>query len=123
TNGFRSNRYQYIMFNKDNTYGKYASATVSLPAAMVGAEISKQQQGLQQYLINETGIAYFYNQGIAVDSMACFIVANPRGPYAIGQMILMPPKGQSKTRLVKLYSRYGQDDSKKNKKRRRGRRR
>jgi hypothetical protein len=106
---FAVNRYQYMLFDKDNVFGKYSSPTISLPAVMLKPEIEKQarQQGLQQYLLNESGVLYFYSQGIATDSMACFIVANERGVFTVGQMLLMPPKGQIKGRLVKSYIRYG----------------
>lgn len=106
---FASIPHQYVMYKKDSIYGKYNSATSAVPASMIEVELDKQQRALHQYLVNESGIIYYYNQGVAVDSMACFIVANRRGPFLVGEMILMPPKGQSETRLVKLYSRYGVD--------------
>jgi hypothetical protein len=108
TTGFGVNRFQYLMFDKNTVFGKYNSPNTPLPADMVRSEIEKiqQQQGLQQYLLNESAIIYFYSQGIAVDAMACFIVVNERGNFKAGQLILMPPKGQTKTRLAKVYERY-----------------
>ena len=108
TTGFGVNRFQYLMFDKNTVFGKYNSPNTPLPADMLRGEIEKiqQQQGLQQYLLNESAILYFYSQGIAVDAMACFIVVNERGTYKPGQLILMPPKGQTKTRLAKVYERY-----------------
>lgn len=114
TANFSSLRYQYVLYKKDSTYGKYNSPNTEVPASIVVSEIDKQARGLHQYLVNDSGIVYFYNQGVAVDSMACFIVANQRGPFSIGEMLLMPPKGQSKSRLVKVYVRYGSADNRQN---------
>lgn len=110
TTNFHALPNQYFMYKKDSIYGKYNAPTSDLPAVMVMDEINKRDDGLHQYLVNESGIVYYYNQGVAVDSQACFIVANEREPFYIGQMILMPPKGSTTTRLVKLYNRISSQD-------------
>jgi len=110
---FASNRYQYMLFDNTSIYARYASATVSMPPNMAKEELEKQSQdGLHQYVIGENGLMYFYSQGVAVDTQACFIVANDRGPFVIGEMILMPPKGQIKGRLAKVFIRYNGNPAK-----------
>ncbi len=104
---FSTNRYQYLLFEKDSIYAKYSSATVSLPPNLVrNTLLEDSQNGLHQYVVGDGGLVYFYNQGIAVDSQVCFIVANERGDFIAGEMIMMPPKGQIKGRLAKVYIRY-----------------
>lgn len=98
---------QYLFFSGDGTYN--ASKVQPAPDDNVALSYLSTQkpQSLQQFLVQESGFIFFYRDGAAIDTQACFIVANQRDPFRIGQMLLMPPQGQSATRVVKVYDRTG----------------
>jgi hypothetical protein len=104
---FAARPHQYLQFYQESTYGKYSDPNArKLGPEGVRREIKKDQQGLHQFVVAESGVIYFYNQGVAADSRACFIVANAKEPYVVGSMLLMPPAGQQSARLVKVYIRH-----------------
>lgn len=108
--GLRPN--QYIQFFQDNTYARFSDPYArKLTPEDVRREVKKTQPegALYQYVMGETGAIYFYSQGVATDSLACFIVANQRGNFAVGQMLLMPQAGQQSSRFVKVYIRHTED--------------
>jgi hypothetical protein len=108
--GLRPN--QYMQFFPDSTYMRFSDPYArKLTPEGVQREIKKSQPdgALYQYVLGESGVIYFYSQGVATDSLACFIVANQRGNFLVGQMLLMPQAGQQSSRLVKVYNRHTDD--------------
>ena len=60
---------------------------------------------LLQFLLQDAGMLYIYQERVATDTMVCFIVAETRPPFGAGNMLLMPPKGQVNGRLIKQYKK------------------
>ncbi len=104
---FLSNPVQFILFDANSTYGKYIG-NAELPPASIRGEIAKQVSGLQQYLVDASGMVFFYQDRASTDTQACFIVVTPVEPFAAGQMLLMPPEGTIKGRMVKVYIRVNE---------------
>jgi len=103
---FASYPHQYILFLRDDTYRTYKDVWGDKSDAQVRVDLEKEQPTvLQQFLVHQSGILFFYKDGAFLDSQACFIVANSKGPYNQGQIILMPPEGQSSVRLAMVYTR------------------
>lgn len=101
---FSATPYQYLLFSGDSTYSSYKNISPGDETSIVAQLSAPSQQGLQQFLVQEGGFIFFYRDGIAIDTQACFIVVNPKDPFTAGQMLMMPPQGQSAVRLVKVYS-------------------
>jgi len=103
---FANYPHQYILFLRDDTYRTYKEVWGDKSDAEVRTDLEQEQPpALQQFLVHQSGILFFYKDGVFLDSQACFIVANSKGPYNEGQMILMPPEGQSSIRLAMVYHR------------------
>ncbi|MDE3060915.1 MAG: hypothetical protein KGJ06_07880 [Pseudomonadota bacterium] len=97
---------QYMLFDANNTFGKYNAGNTPLPPDQVRAQILSHASGVQQYVVQDkTGFIFFYDNSVAFDTQACFIVANPVDAFYEGEMLLMPPEGQIKERLVKVYAK------------------
>lgn len=94
---------QYFLFDQDNTYGRLNAGNVQMPAQNVREAIQRSSSSLHQFVLDQAGMLYFYQDSLAIDTMACFIVANSRTPFQPGQMLLLPPEGQAATRLIKVY--------------------
>jgi hypothetical protein len=106
TSDFANNPHQYILFLRDDTYRTYKDVWGEKSSEQVRTELeTTPAANLQQFLVHESGMIFFYVDGVNIDSQACFIVANPRGSYLAGQMILMPPEGRIATRLAMVYER------------------
>jgi len=105
---FLVNPVQYLLFNTNNTYGKYNAGRNELAPETTRNEITKHVTGLQQYLLDSSGFIFFYQDKTPIDTQACFIVASSQGPFAPGQMLLMPPQGQIQGRLIRVYSRINE---------------
>jgi len=99
---------QYMLFNTNNTYGKYNAGRTEVAPETIRDEITKHTTGLQQYLLDTSGFIFFYQDKTPIDTQACFIVANSQGPFAPGQMLLMPPQGQIQGRLLRVYGRVNE---------------
>lgn len=100
--------FQYLFFRPNDTYGQYIGrAPLSIKDAP--AKITQQKTPLMQYLLKD-GFLYFYQAGVATDTQACFIVTAHRQQanftFDPGQMLIMPPQGQSRTRVVKHYDKF-----------------
>lgn len=102
---FRRNPLQYIIFDADNRYGEFISTLRAVTMREVRSYSISQQKVLQQYVVNKSGILFFYKDGIPVDSLACFIVASNDAPFQDGQMLLMPPENVARGRMVKVYQK------------------
>lgn len=105
---FVTNPVQYILFDANSIYGKYNAGRTELPAPSIRNAITQHASGLQQYLVDASGFVFFYQDKAAIDTQACFIVANPLGQFLAGQMLLMPPEGTIQGRLVKVYARVNE---------------
>ncbi len=103
TAAFSSFPYQFLTLNADSTYKEYKSATNEAGKVVFNKIRFQQPPNLQQYLSHESGALYFYKDGVATDTQMCFIVASAQGEFKAGQMLLMPPQGQSSVRLIKVY--------------------
>jgi len=93
---------QYLWYKTDGTYGKLNAGTTTLLPKAAMDQISQHAAGLQQYLVQDT---YYYQDRVANEVQACFIVFRASGPFAQGEMLLMPPKGTIKGRLIKQYTK------------------
>jgi hypothetical protein len=103
---FANNPYQYILFLRDDTYRTFKEVWGEKTPDQVKKELERTPPAnVQQFVVQESGIIFFYIDGQNIDSQACFIVANQRGPYIPGEMILMPPEGRIATRLALVYER------------------
>lgn len=114
--------YQYVLFNDTSIYQMYKSARDenSEPEVLRYLQ-SSNSKVLEQFVVDDNGVIFFYKDGVAVDSMACFIVANPLDPFTEGQMLFMPPPERATMRMVKAYNKVYSAPKKKNKKRHRRR--
>ena len=121
TASFSVSPLQYLFFGGKGIYGRYnATADGMKPKAIVG-EMKTHTTGLQQYVVQESGMVYYYLDKVANDVQACFIVEDERSPFLRGNMLLMPPKGQITGRLIKHYVKiwptaYPAENTKRNKK-------
>ncbi len=105
---FANNPYQYILFLRDDTYRTYKEIWgEKTPEQVKKALEAAPPASVQQFVVHESGMVFFYVDGQNIDTQACFIVANQRGPYEPGEMILMPPEGRIATRLALVYERAG----------------
>ena len=103
---FSSSPFQYVLFNQDSTFTMYKGSKAETSETDVYKRLKNRQEGvLQQYVVHESGIVYFYKDGIAYDSYACFIVANKLDPFSVGQMLFMPPPDKATVRMVKAYNK------------------
>ncbi len=104
TQTFAAQPYQYMFFDWEDTYRQLKNSTAVDEKALV-EQFRTAGGDLQQYVVNETGFVYFYTNSVATETMACFIVANQTNEFTLGDMLLMPPAGQSAVRMVKVYER------------------
>lgn len=103
---FTSQPHQYLLFLRDDTYRTYRTSWPEKSDAVVMRQLELEEPDhLEQFVVGENGLVYFYRDSVAIDTQVCFIVANQRAPFTVGQMLLMPPEGQSSVRLVKAYDR------------------
>ena len=118
---FLANPVQYILFDANSTYSKYNAGQTEIPPASIRGEITQHTSGLQQYVVDASGFVFFYQDGKAIDTQACFIVANPLGQFQAGQLLMMPPEGTIQGRLVKVYVRINEQQPGRGRGRGRGR--
>ncbi len=126
TADFQNNPVQYLSFENDNIYAQIRAGRSDLSTtAIQDAVKSARGKDLSQYLMHESGMLYFYKNGVAAETRACFIVASDAGNFRAGQLLLMPPQGQHPGRMVKVYAKIWEPAEKpeKEKKKRRKRRR
>lgn len=103
---FSTQPYQYILFQRDDTYRTYKSSWEERSdGVVVDLLMGVVPSSLQQYLVHASGMIFFYTDGVASATQACFIVVTGQDVFLSGQMLLMPPEGQSASRLVKVYER------------------
>ena len=101
---FVSQPYQYMLYSRDDTYRQYKSSWEERSDGVVLNRLREQQpEKLQQYVLHESGVVFFYEDGVVTSAWACFIVVNPNEEFVFGQMLLMPPQGQNTTRLLKMF--------------------
>ncbi|MGE0754943.1 MAG: hypothetical protein AB7L92_07250 [Alphaproteobacteria bacterium] len=115
--------YQYVVFydNSITRMQKSAREEKSEAAILRDMQINTSKV-LEQFVVDKSGVIYFYKDGVAVDSLACFIVADPVAPFVPGQMLFMPPPEKADVPMVKVYEKVynaPKNNNKKNKKRRR----
>lgn len=103
---FVTQPFQYLLFLRDDTYRTYSSSWQERSDGVVMNRIREQiPEKLQQYVVHQSGFIFFYVGGAITNTQACFIVVTSNESFITGQMLLMPPEGTSKTRLVKVYQR------------------
>ena len=107
TVAFNAHPLQYISYEANGIYGKYNGATVAIPPELILAQIKEHAAGLQQYLVQDAGMVYFYQDGVANDTQVCFVVVEKNGSFTDGDMLLMPPKGKISGRLIRHYVKIG----------------
>jgi len=96
---------QYQIFEDDNLYGDYIGVLGSRSVLEARREARRKLDGFRQYVVDDSGGLFLYKDGIAVDKLACFIVASTTPPFSYGQMLLMPPQKSATARLVKVYQK------------------
>lgn len=99
---FRASPYQYYGFFRDNVFGRINKQSPDMAPKAIARELSGNASDMQ-FLLQDNGFLYFYQNSVAVDVQACFIVANDKLPFKAGQLLLMPPKGQITGRRVKVF--------------------
>jgi hypothetical protein len=105
---FAREPFQYAFFRLTSEYRelKQPRAENSVDALWPQLTVPKTKD-MQQFVVHESGIVYFYKDSVADGAMACFIVANAQEPFQTGQMLLMPPVNADgslpATRMVKVY--------------------
>jgi hypothetical protein len=102
TSGFQSAPYQYLFFGKKNLFAKVNMETDTVSKREI-VRVARQHSPDQQQFVIQDNFVYYYQDSIAIDVQACFVVANDKVPFKTGQVIMMPPKGQIKGRLAKVY--------------------
>lgn len=101
-----NNPLQFYVFESDSRYGQYKSVLRAITLKDMRDFALNKIDGNQQFAINQSGMVFFYKNGVAVDSLACFIVANNMPPFRTGQLLLMPPqKAAAGTRMLKVYEK------------------
>lgn len=96
---------QYYVFEPDTRYGEYISILGAVTLKAVREMAIDKQKTPQQFLINKDGLIFFYKAGLAVDSLACFLVEKTSPPFRVGQLLLMPPEKAAKGRMLKVYQK------------------
>lgn len=110
TAAFQEAQLQYLRFNADSTYGQYLEPfDKGQHLKLVNQGMVQQATGLQQYVVQPDGKMFFYSDGVAVKSQACFIAEKSQNYYREGQMLLMPPSQDSPTRWVKIYTKLWEE--------------
>jgi hypothetical protein len=117
--------YQYLSMTAEQTYKSYKNMRAENEPVVLSLLQRTEEDGLKQYVIGDSGVVYFYDEGVVMDTQVCFIVSNPRGQFTVGQMLIMPPAPADgnvpSVRLAKVYTRIGtaavqpSDGTKKNK--------
>lgn len=107
TKDFSITPLQFVRYSKDTTY-KYVKFPQRVDKKTYFNSFERKEgDSLQQFVVNDTGFVYFYNEGNVVDTQACFIVAQDLGEFKAGQMLMMPPAPQpgqlASKRLLKVY--------------------
>lgn len=119
--------FQYFIFEKDDTFASYkGSQNPGSDTNVLNKLRENRGKVLEQFVMHDSGVLYFYKDGVSYDSLACFIAANKLDPFNVGQMLLMPPPDKANTRMVRVYQRVytaaenqgGANKKKKKKKRR-----
>ena len=99
------NPLQYFVFEPDSRFGEYTSMLHAITLKDIRNTVLSKQKTVQQFSINKSGMIFFYKDSIAVDSLACFMVAKTAAPFRIGQLLLMPSEKAAKGRMVKIYQK------------------
>ena len=103
---FSASPFQYIAFSPDSTFALYkGSRAESSDLEVLKKMAARKEAVLLQYVMHESGVVYFYKDGIAFDSFACFIVANKLSPFYAGQMLFMPPPDKATVQMVRVYQK------------------
>lgn len=103
---FRAFPHQYLLFNANDTYGRINTQIVEKPEDIIRSIEGQTPPVLRQFVVDKAGFVFFYQNRVATDTQACFIVANRSGKFWPGQMLIMPPKGQHVGRLVSVYGKH-----------------
>ncbi|MDX2112694.1 MAG: hypothetical protein SFW63_03035 [Alphaproteobacteria bacterium] len=114
---FQATPLQFLHFAADSTYRPLKLANQSRNRrAFYDRFKRKEGDPLMQYVVHE-GFVYFYNDGNALDTQACFIVANDTDEFKKGRMLLMPPAPQPgeevKHRVLRVYHNFNRPRGKK----------
>ncbi len=99
------NPMQYVGFGKDSRLYRYNGGRTAMDPKEVLKLVMGHSGALLQYLLQDAGMLYLYQDSVATDSLVCFIVAETHPPYAAGNLILLPPKGAVQGRLIKVYKK------------------
>lgn len=123
-NDFTYYPFQYTLFNRDSTYFWYRSEEAGSSETAILRQMQQGQPNvLEQFVMHKSGVLYLYKDGEAINSLACFIVANPVEPFREGQMLFMPPPERADVRMVKVFDRVYSAPKQNNKKRKKRNRR
>lgn len=104
---FATYPFQFMLFDRDTTVRTLKTERKPQGNMQAQAREVYKQPATRQYVLHSSGIVFYYENSVATDSHACFIVANPQGSFEQGMMLLMPPAPADgsvpKTRLVSVY--------------------
>ena len=105
TTNYAQTSEQFMLFRPNGIYGRYNDSRALLAPKFIIEQINKYSSTLLQYLVQDKGIVYFYQDKVANDLQACFIVTKTDSLFKEGDMLMMPPKGQIQGRLVKHFTK------------------
>ena len=106
TQAYNANPVQYISFaQKDSRFYRYNAGRTEIKPEDVVKLMNEHSSAVLQFLLQDAGMLYIYQDSVAADTQVCFIVAETLPPFAAGNLLIMPPKEQIKGRLIKVYKK------------------
>ncbi|MFO0388431.1 MAG: hypothetical protein ACK502_01735 [Alphaproteobacteria bacterium] len=122
---YSASPFQYFIFEKDDTFASFkGSQSPGSDTNVLNKLRSNRSKVLEQFVMHDSGVLYFYKDGVSYDSLACFIAANKLDPFSVGQMLLMPPPDKANVRMVRVYQKVytaAEQGTRKNKKKKKKR--
>ena len=105
TQAYNLNPVQYLGYGRDSRFYRFNAGKNRMDPVEIYKTMITHSGALLQFLLQDAGMLYIYQERVATDTMVCFIVAETRPPFGAGNMLLMPPKGQVNGRLIKQYKK------------------
>lgn len=97
---------QYLVFEPDSLYGEYKGILHNITLKDMRERVLNNSNRSQQFTVSNSGMLFFYKNGISYDSLACFFVEALKPPFRQGQLLIMPPeKSAGGKRLLKVYEK------------------
>lgn len=106
---YQAQRFQVIRFDNNTLYTEYRSAKQPTEKQVVRG-LQPRENLMQQFVVdNDSGMVFFYRNGVSTGGLACFIVVNAKDSFKAGHLLLMLPMNADGTppavRIVKAYQK------------------